>query len=148
MGRKLLLALGGVLGLGVLLAGAAWTYVATLDLDAGPGVNRQATAADLAFMRERVREHRGRILAVLTSTGRFDDGRRKGGYELTELSRAYWVFVANGYEVDLASPRGGESPMVVDQDDITEADYAFLNDPAAQRKLAATVPLAQVDPKR
>lgn len=143
-----LLALGGLLAVGALLAGGGWMYVASLDLDAEPVVNRQATVADLPFMRARVHEHRGRILAVLTSTARFDAGRRRAGYELTELSRAYLVFVANGYEVDIASPAGGQPSMVLDQDDVTDADYAFLNDAAAQRKLAATLPLAQVDPGR
>jgi putative intracellular protease/amidase len=93
-----------------------------------------------------VPERRGRILIVLTSTARFDDGRRKAGYELTEVSRAWWVFVANGFEVVLASPRGGEPTMVLDRDDVTDADYAFLNDPAARRQLVATRTLASIDP--
>lgn len=138
---------GLLLGLVLVLALAGWAYVESLDLETEPRGNPAATAADLAFVREGVQQKRGRILAVLSSTARFDQGRRKGGYELTELSRAYWVFIANGYEVDLASPRGGTPPQVLDED-LIDADYAFLNDPAAQAKLAATIPLAEVDPSR
>lgn len=136
---------GGLLGLALVLALAGWAYVESLDLEAEPRGNPAATAADLDFVRDGVQERRGRILAVLSSTARFDQGRRKGGYELTELSRAYWVFVANGYDVDIASPRGGTPPQVLDED-LIDADYAFLNDPAAQAKVAATIPLAEIDP--
>lgn len=148
MKRALSIGAGVVLAVCLLVWGGGWIYVSSLELDKQPRVNEAATAADLEFLGEGVREHRGRILAVLASTGRFDGGRRRAGYELTELSRAYWVFTANGYEVDLASPRGGEPPMVLDQDDVTDADYAFLNDPVARRKLAATLPLAEVEPAR
>lgn len=144
---KVKLGLGMLLSLCLLLAATAWGYVRSLELDAEPRGNPVATAADLAFVRDGVREPRGRVLAVLTSTARFDQGRRKGGYELTELARAYWVFVANGYEVDLASPRGGTPPQVLDED-LIDADYAFLNDPAAQLKLADTLALSEVDPAR
>lgn len=130
-----------------LLAATAWWYVASLDLDEEPPANRNAVAADLDFLRRDAVPARGRILAVVSSTARFDAQRRKAGYELTELSRAYWVFLANGYEVDIASPRGGEPPMVQD-DDLIDADYAFLNDAAARAKLAASLPLEQVDPTR
>lgn len=147
MRKWLLIGMGIVLAVCLLLAGGGWASVASLELDAEPRANEAATAADLAFLHQGVREHRGRILAVLASTERFDGGRRKAGYELTEISRAYWVFVANGYEVDLASPLGGEPPMVLD-DGLVEADYAFLNDPTARRKLAGTLPLAKVDPMR
>ena len=138
---------GGLCGLALVLGLGGWAYVHSLDLDAEPRGNPAATAADLAFVREGVDERRGRILAVLSSTARFDQERRKGGYELTELSRAYWVFVANGYEVDIASPRGGTPPQVLDED-LIDADYAFLNDPAAKAKVADTIPLAEVDPSR
>ncbi len=136
-----------IVGLAILLGAGGWAYVHSLDLDAEPRGKREATANDLAFVRGGVQERRGRILAVLSSTARFDEGRRKAGYELTELSRAYWVFVANGYEVDLASPAGGPPPQVLD-DGLVDADYAFLNDPQARAKLAATIPLAEVDASR
>lgn len=128
-----------------LLAAMAWGYVRSLDLDAEPQGNPASTAANLAFVRDGTSLKRGRILAVLTSTASFDEGRRKSGYELTELARAYWVFVANGYEVDFASPLGGSPPQVLDED-LIDADYAFLNDPKAKMKLADTLALSDVEP--
>ncbi|GGA77019.1 hypothetical protein GCM10011521_14060 [Arenimonas soli] len=138
---------GTVAGLLLVVTLAGWAYVESLDLASEPRGNRVATASDLAFVRDGVRHRRGRVLAVLSSTASFDQERRKGGYELTEISRAYWVFTANGYEVDLASPQGGTPPQTLD-DGLVDADYAFLNDPAAQAKLADTIPLADVDPSR
>lgn len=122
-----------------------WGYVHSLDLDAEPRANPAATAADLAWLPQPAGEPRGRILAVVTSTASFDQERRRGGFELTELARAYWVFVANGYAVDIASPQGGKPPMVLDED-LIEADYAFLNDPLVRGKLDASLALAEVDP--
>jgi len=147
MWKKLGIAAGVVVGLVMLLAVSGWGYVHSLDLDREPVADPTARADDLAFLAQRVTEPRGRILAVVSSTARFPDGQRKAGYELTELARAYWVFVGNGYEVDIASPRGGEPPMIRDED-LIDADHAFLNDPAAQAKLAETLPLAEVDPGR
>jgi putative intracellular protease/amidase len=147
MGKKLGIAAGVVVGLIALLAVSGWGYVRSLDLEREPVANPATRADELAFLSQRVTEPRGRILAVVSSTARFPDGGRKAGYELTELARAYWVFVANGYEVDIASPRGGEPPMIRDED-LIEADYAFLNDPAAQARLADNLPLAVVDPRR
>ena len=138
---------GALLGLVVLLALAGWIFVASLQLDREPVADPATRAEDLPFLSGRVDESRGRILAVVASTERFPDDSRKAGYELTELSRAYWVFRANGYEVDIASPRGGSAPMVLD-DDLTEADYAFLNDADARARIADTLPLATVDPEQ
>jgi hypothetical protein len=136
LGLACMLALSFLLG---------WGYVHSLHLDQEPQANPRASASDLAFVHPRTTATRGRILAVVSSTSRIGGSGKKAGYELTELSRAYWVFVANGYEVDIASPQGGEPPMVLD-DDLIDADYAFLNDPHAQRKLASTLRLKAIDP--
>jgi putative intracellular protease/amidase len=146
MWRKIRITLAVAFGLCLALALGGWTYVTSLDLALEPRANEKATAADLAFLRGRTAERRGRILAVVTSTPHIGDSGKKAGYELTELSRAYWTFIANGFDVDIASPRGGEPPMVLDLDDMADADYAFLNDPQAQARLAGTLPLSQVDP--
>ncbi|AKC86960.1 type 1 glutamine amidotransferase domain-containing protein [Pseudoxanthomonas suwonensis] len=137
------LALSG-LAVVVVLAAAIGLWWHGLDLDSQPLADPGSTVAELAFLHAPA-EPRGRVLAVVTSTASLGDSGRRGGYELTELSRAYYTFLANGYEVDIASPDGGEPPMRTD-DDMVAADYAFLNDPQARRKLAATLPLASVDP--
>lgn len=127
------------------LAAALGLWWHDLDLAGQPPADPASTVASLAFMQAPA-PARGRVLAVVTSTGHLGDSGRNAGYELTELSRAYYTFLANGYEVDIASPRGGEPPVNIDEDDIGAADYAFLNDPLTRAKVAATLPLAEVDP--
>lgn len=133
----------------VLLACAGgFFYVQTLDLDSQPLPAPASTVADLDFMQRAVPATRGRILAVVTSTAHFPGGDMKAGFELSELARAYYVLQANGYEVDIASPRGGSPPMRLDDEDAVAADYAFLNDAAARRKLDGSLPLREVDATR
>lgn len=127
------------------IAVAGWCYYQSFNLDAAPKANPLATPASLPYLRNAVAEQRGRILAVVTSAARGGPQNRKAGYELTELARAWYVFSANGYEVDIASPAGGEPPARIDQEDMGDADYAFLNDPAAQAKVRHSIPLAQAD---
>ena len=136
----------GALVLVVCIVGFA--YMRALDLDSQPAAEARSTVAELDFMRNAVAGSRGRILAVVTSTSHFPDGGKKAGFELTELARAYYVFLANGYEVDIASPRGGLPPMRRDDEDMVPADHAFLNDTGARRKLAASLRVADVDASR
>ena len=130
----------------VVLAGASYLYYLRLDIDKIPKANPHATVADIAFLQQAARAPRGRILAVVSSAARMPDGKKKAGYELTELSRAYYVFTVNGYQVDVASPAGGPPPEV--RDDMGDIDYAFLNDPAAQARVRQSLRLADVDPAR
>lgn len=99
---------------------------------------------DLAYVSENRVPSRGKILAVVTSTDSIGTSGKSTGYELTELSRAYYVFKANGFEVDIASPLGGKPPVVVDDDDMGPFDYAFMNDTEAQYKTSHTIPIAEV----
>lgn len=99
----------------------------------------------LAYLSKTPPASRGKILAVVSSTDTLGDTGRYTGYELTELARAYYVFSANGFEVDIASPLGGEPPAVIDTDDMGAFDYAFLNDKKAQQKRANTIPVETVD---
>lgn len=122
-----------------------YAYVHSLDLDNLPKANPQAGPDSVGYANPMPAPQRGRILAVVSSAATLLNGRATG-YELTELSRAWWVFRANGYHVDIASPRGGDAPKVIDQDDITDADYAFLNDAQAQAQMANTLTLANVNP--
>lgn len=132
------------LGLLLLLCGGVYVYTLGFDLDRQPADDPNSLPSDLAFVRDGVRQSRGRILAVVTSVDSISESDKKAGFELTELSRAYYVFLANGYEVDIASPKGGSPPMRLD-DGLVAADYAFLNDTDARDKLARSLPLAQVD---
>jgi len=120
---------------------ALWLW--TIDYSHSGG-NPQAQRADLEWVMEAQPAQRGRILAVVSSTPRMLDGRGKAGYELTELSRAFWVFAAAGFAVDIASPEGGAAPMVLD-DDLVDADYAFLNEPRTRQALEKTLRLDALD---
>ncbi len=128
----------------IVIGGVA--YVQSLDLDSQPPTSAASTVADLDFMRAAVPATRGKILAVVTSTAHFPDGQKKAGFELSELARAYYVFRANGYQVDIASPQGGSPPMRLDDEDAVAADYAFLNDAGARKALDASLRLRDVDP--
>ena len=133
----------------VVLLITAVALVAWLASLVGPGPDREALAAtrpaDVPYVAQTPPEVRGRILAVVTSADRYAGTDEPTGYELTELSRAYYVFVANGFEVDVASPRGGEPPAVLDDDDMGPFDYAFMNDPEAWAKVENSLPVADVD---
>jgi len=99
---------------------------------------------NLPYISESVQPFRGKILAVVTSTNTMGSSDKSTGYELTELARAYYVFQANGFEVDIASPLGGEPPVVIDDEDMGAYDFAFLNDSVAQYKTSHTLPLNKV----
>ena len=87
-------------------------YVSSLDLESQPLADPGTRKEDLAMLSGVRPQLRGRILAVVTSTARAGD-MVAAGFEITELSRAYYTFRANGFEVDLASPRGGRPPVDV-----------------------------------
>ncbi|MGX4640609.1 type 1 glutamine amidotransferase domain-containing protein [Massilia sp. SYSU DXS3249] len=148
MRKTLLRTAAWLAGILILLAVSSYAWYLSLDLDSAPRANPQATVADLAWLKHPVAQQRGRILAVVSSTERGGPGMKRAGYELTELARAYYVFRANGYEVDIASPKGGKPPERIDPEDMGDADYAFLNDAAAQARVAASIPLAHVDASR
>jgi putative intracellular protease/amidase len=141
------LLLGGATAI-VVLAGSGGLYLYNLNLGSQAPPDPRSTIADLAFLRDAPPPTRGRVLAVVSSAEYFPGGDKRAGYELTELSRAYYTFLANGYAVDIASPQGGSPPMRLDEEDMDAADYAFLNDTQAMAQLAASVPLAQVDASR
>ncbi|KZS42409.1 glutamine amidotransferase [Aquimarina aggregata] len=101
--------------------------------------------SDLPYLSQNVISSRGKILAIVTSTDKMGDTDKKTGYELTELSRAYYVFEANGFEVDIASPLGGTPPIVIDDEDMGAFDFAFLNDSIAQHKIKHTIAVKDVN---
>jgi len=107
---------------------------------------KKTQTQDLTYVTKNQPEYRGKILAVVTSVGTMGEDKATG-YEHTELARAYYVFVANGFEVDIASPKGGKSPVVYDNEDMGRFDYAFLNDLKIQEKVEHSIPLADINPQ-
>ena len=105
---------------------------------------KTSSAENLPYLSQNIIPKRGKILAVVTSCDEMGSSGKQTGYELTELSCAYYVFEANGYEVDVASPKGGKPAVVLDDDDMAEYDYAFLNDSIAQYKTSHTIAIEKV----
>jgi putative intracellular protease/amidase len=106
---------------------------------------KKTQVSDLPYVTENIPAYRGKILAVVTSVDKMGEDQDTG-YEHTELARAYWVFIANGFHVDIASPKGGKPPVVIDGEDMGAYDYAFLHDETIQQKLTSTIALADVNP--
>ncbi len=135
---------------GVVLIAAAffgWFY-SLIDRPGDGGTLQASTPETLPYYQQKIEERRGRILVVVTSETEMGETGKATGYELTELSRAYYVFIVNGFDVDIASPRGGEPRAIIDDEDMGPLDYAFLNDPDAQAKARNTMPIDSVDGSR
>ncbi|MBU1618562.1 MAG: type 1 glutamine amidotransferase domain-containing protein [Gammaproteobacteria bacterium] len=153
MWKKILAGLGVVVLL--IVAAAAWLW-SLIDTSQAATDVRTSKAGQIAYLRQSLAAQadmkpRGKVVAVVTSTAFYPpavvDGKtKKTGYELTELSRFYWVLQANGFAVDIASPQGGDAPRVLDDDDMAEFDYAFLNDTTAMQKARNTIKLTDVNP--
>jgi len=105
---------------------------------------KKTQVSDLPYVTQNVPAYRGKILAVVTSVDKMGEDKETG-YEHTELARAYWVFIANGFEVDIASPKGGKAPVVIDGEDMGRYDYAFLNDESIQQKVANSIALEEIN---
>ncbi|NKI34714.1 type 1 glutamine amidotransferase domain-containing protein [Wenzhouxiangella sp. XN79A] len=89
-----------------------------------------------------------KILMVLTSHDRLGNTGEKTGFWLEEFAAPYYAFVDAGAEVTLASPAGGQPPLdpKSDAEDAqTEATRRFKADHDAQKQLAHTHRLAEVD---
>lgn len=87
------------------------------------------------------------VLIVLTSHDTLGDTGRKTGFWLEELAAPYYVFEDAGYEITLASPKGGQPPLdpkSAEPDSQTDATRRFDADAKAKDALANTVKLAEV----
>ena len=88
------------------------------------------------------------ILMVLTSHEQLGDTGKKTGFWLEEFAAPYYVFKDAGAKLTLVSPKGGQPPLDPKSDEPdaqTEATRRFKADAEAQRALAHTAKLAEVD---
>lgn len=136
------------LGAGIAIGVLVLVVSCASSFQEAPQPDAKQQQAAVSFVEHGVNVPRGRILAVLTSTAKFGPKQWNAGYELTELSRAYYVFRANGYDVDFASPNGGKPPVNIDEDDLQPIDYAFMSDRHIQQRIEHSVALADVDASR
>jgi putative intracellular protease/amidase len=87
-----------------------------------------------------------KILMVVTSHAQLGDTGKKTGFWLEELAAPYYEFVDAGADVDIASPNGGRPPADPKSEESPKgAVKRFLDDAAAQTKLADTKRLDAVD---
>ncbi len=88
-----------------------------------------------------------KVLMVLTSHDQLGDTGRKTGFWLEELAAPYYRFKDAGWDVTLASPRGGRPPLDPksnEPDFRTDLTRRFEADPAAEAQLDATLRLDSV----
>ena len=91
-----------------------------------------------------VADGENRILMVVSGYGE-DAGKTRPGYEFEEFAAAYLIFVNNGLEVDVASPRGGA--VEADRYNPEAAQNAMvLADEEAMAKLKNTLAISEIDP--
>ncbi|MBH9317801.1 type 1 glutamine amidotransferase domain-containing protein [Pseudomonas aeruginosa] len=89
-----------------------------------------------------------RILHVVTNVAHYADPTQPTGLWLSELTHAYEIFAARGYQQRLVSPRGGESPLEPRALGWPPADAsakAWLADETRLALLADTAAPEQVD---
>lgn len=88
-----------------------------------------------------------KILVVLTSHDQLGDTGAKTGFWLEELAAPYYAFIDAGFELTLASPKGGQPPLDPksnEPDFQTEDTHRFEADAAANAALNSTVKLSEV----
>lgn len=88
-----------------------------------------------------------KVLMVLTSHDQLGDTGRKTGFWLEELAAPYYVFKEAGFQITLASPKGGQPPLDPKSNEPafqTDATRRFEADANVIEALANTVKLADV----
>jgi putative intracellular protease/amidase len=90
-----------------------------------------------------------KVLIVLTSHDQLGDTGKKTGFWLEELAAPYYEFRDAGFDVTLASPKGGRPPLDPksnEPDARTDETRRFEHDTEAEAALSSTVRLDSVDP--
>src|SRR4051812_6852511 len=90
-----------------------------------------------------------KILMILTSHKELLNTTSTSGLWLGEFTDPYYEFIDKGYQVELASPLGGEPPVdPVSKltEHITASNRKFLSDKKAQQAFKNTKLLSQINP--
>ncbi|WP_300536468.1 DJ-1/PfpI family protein [Sphingosinicella sp.] len=88
-----------------------------------------------------------KILFIVTSHGELGSSGNASGSWLEELATPYWQFVDAGFDVAIASPKGGKAPidpMSLEDAWISDNGRRFLADATASAKLNGTQPLESI----
>ena len=92
-----------------------------------------------------------RILHVVTNVSHYADPDEPTGLWLSELTHAYDIFEAEGYEQQIVSPKGGKSPLeprALKWPLLDASAKAWLNDPTRMMLLAQTTRPEDIDASR
>lgn len=90
-----------------------------------------------------------RILHVVSNVAHYADPSEPTGLWLSELTHAWHVFAAEGYEQRLVSPKGGTSPLeprALKWPNLDATAKAWLADEARMALLASTARPDEIDP--
>lgn len=90
-----------------------------------------------------------KILMILSSHEEMENTDSKTGIWLGEFTDPYYEFIENGYDVRLASPKGGTppmDPMSLLTKNITDSNRRFQKDEAAQNRYNSTLELDTISP--
>lgn len=90
-----------------------------------------------------------RILHVVSNVARYGDSAEPTGLWLSELTHAWQVFAAKGYEQRIVSPKGGASPLEprsLQWPNLDATAKAWLADAARMALLADTARPDAIDP--
>jgi putative intracellular protease/amidase len=88
-----------------------------------------------------------KVLVVLPSHDQLGNTGQKTGFWLEEFTDPYYKFIDSGYEVTIASPKGGKPPVdpkSTQKENQSESTQRFERDKSAQAKLENTLVLGQV----
>ncbi|AOE50936.1 type 1 glutamine amidotransferase domain-containing protein [Kangiella sediminilitoris] len=89
-----------------------------------------------------------KVLMVLTSHDKLGDTGEKTGFWLEEFASPYYAFKDAGADITLASPKGGQPPLDPNSDSEdaqTDATHRFKSDEDAQKDLASTTKLSEIN---
>lgn len=84
---------------------------------------------------------------ILTSHKKIEGDVKDTGAWLGEFTDPYYEFIDKGYEIQLASPKGGETPIdprSLLTENVTPSNRRFNEDEKAQQGLKNTLPLSEV----
>ena len=110
---------------------------------------------DIRHLRDGARSHKGKVLAVVSSHDKLGETAYKTGYWISELSHPYLLLWRAGYEVEVASPKGGKAPVdawsdpnsAVAQNSDDLVSTGLLENKLHNQKLLNTKKLSQINPR-
>ena len=89
-----------------------------------------------------------KVLMILTSHKEMENTDSTTGVWLGEFNDPYYEFIDEGYELVLASPKGGQPPIdpfSTTTENITASNRRFQDDEAAKQKFNNTLTLQELD---